>query len=518
MFYILTASADTYITNKIIDSKFKATDANVGRAGTLDLFKLWDESSYVSASLRITSSVDELSRILLKFDYSPLSKLSSSSLDLNHPSFNVKLELFEVVLGAPVPKNFYVVGYPLSRSFEEGSGRNVANFSDVDAANFLTASYDGDSSLLWNLSGSGARGILGDTGIDYMISGTVGSQVLDFGSTQYFDEGPGKLSLDVTKVVSASIAGTIQNHGWRISFSGSSETDRKTRFVKRFAARHARDPLITPRMIVTWDDSIQDKHQGLLFNVSSSLFLKSLTSGRAQNLVSGSSLTQLTGQNCVLLRFVSSSGDVARETNVFVTASQHTGSTDGSGMVGVYSGTFNLSRFDSTFFQTLKNNDELELQEIWSSMDKTVGYYTGSIIVKKAERVVGGFANRKLLITPVGAHSEYDKDVDATIRFFVEDIDAAANMKAYKLPRKLKTIILDEAYYRIKDKQTDTIIVPFDKTRKTTRVSTDGDGMFIQFRTSGLPKNRQLTVDLLVVDRGMERLIKIPEIDFRVVS
>jgi len=248
MFYILTASADTYITNKVIDSKFKATDGNVGRAGTLDLFKLWDESSYISASTRITSSVDELSRLLVKFDYSPLSKLTSSSLDLNHPSFNAKLELFEVVVGAPVPKNFYVVGYPLSRSFEEGSGRNVSNFSDVDAANFLTASYDGDSSLLWNTSGSGARGILGDTGIDYMISGTVGSQVLDFGSTQYFDEGPGKLSLDVTKVVSASIAGVIQNHGWRISFSGSSETDRKTRFAKRFASRHARNPLITPRI------------------------------------------------------------------------------------------------------------------------------------------------------------------------------------------------------------------------------------------------------------------------------
>jgi len=187
-------------------------------------------------------------------------------------------------------------------------------------------------------------------------------------------------------------------------------------------------------------------------------------------------------------------------------------------MVGVYSGTFNLNRFDSTFFQTLKHNDELELQEIWSSIDKTVGYYTGSITVKKTERAVGGFANRKLLITPVGAHSEYDKDVQATIRFFIEDIEAAADTKAYKLPRKLQTIILDEAYYRIKDRQTGTIIVPFDKTRQSTRVSTDGDGMFIQFRTSGLPKNRQLTVDLLIVDRGMERLLKIPEIDFRVTS
>ena len=45
MYRILSASSDAYITNKIINSSFRATDANVGHAGTLDLFKLYDESS-----------------------------------------------------------------------------------------------------------------------------------------------------------------------------------------------------------------------------------------------------------------------------------------------------------------------------------------------------------------------------------------------------------------------------------------------------------------------------------------
>ena len=44
MYRILSASKDTYITNKIINSKFRATDANVGQAGTLDLFKLYAEN------------------------------------------------------------------------------------------------------------------------------------------------------------------------------------------------------------------------------------------------------------------------------------------------------------------------------------------------------------------------------------------------------------------------------------------------------------------------------------------
>jgi hypothetical protein len=39
MYRILSASKDAYITNKIINQTFRATDANVGQAGTLDLFK-----------------------------------------------------------------------------------------------------------------------------------------------------------------------------------------------------------------------------------------------------------------------------------------------------------------------------------------------------------------------------------------------------------------------------------------------------------------------------------------------
>ena len=44
MYKIFTASKDTYITNKILRNTSRATDANLGAASTLDLFKLYDES------------------------------------------------------------------------------------------------------------------------------------------------------------------------------------------------------------------------------------------------------------------------------------------------------------------------------------------------------------------------------------------------------------------------------------------------------------------------------------------
>ena len=43
-----TSSKDTYICNKIINGKTRVTDANVGRAGVLDLYKLYGESNLPS--------------------------------------------------------------------------------------------------------------------------------------------------------------------------------------------------------------------------------------------------------------------------------------------------------------------------------------------------------------------------------------------------------------------------------------------------------------------------------------
>ena len=104
MYRVLTASKDTYITNKIINNKFRATDANTGQAGTLDLFKLYSEST-----LSGTDAPTELSRILIKFDLDPLKKVTSSYLDTGHSSFRATLKLFDVYGGQTTPSNFKII-------------------------------------------------------------------------------------------------------------------------------------------------------------------------------------------------------------------------------------------------------------------------------------------------------------------------------------------------------------------------------------------------------------------------
>ena len=91
-------------------------------------------------------------------------------------------------------------------------------------------------------------------------------------------------------------------------------------------------------------------------------------------------------------------------------------------------------------------------------------------------------------------------------------------MKAYKTPYQSDTMVFDKAYYRIRDLTSGKIVVPFDKKRGSTRLSVDGEGMFVEFDVNGLPIGYAYTVDLLVQDRGTERLIELPSISFKVIS
>ncbi len=144
MYRILSASKDAYITNKIINNAFRATDANMGSAGTLDLFKLYDENSISGDSAPI-----ELTRLLIKFPISEISRMDNDGeIDINDSSFKCQLRLHDVYGGQTTPSNFRVILFPLAKTFDEGPGMDVVSFSDVASANFITASITAGQQLM----------------------------------------------------------------------------------------------------------------------------------------------------------------------------------------------------------------------------------------------------------------------------------------------------------------------------------------------------------------------------------
>ena len=504
MIIVCTASADTYITDKIIDGNFRATDANVGQASTLDLFKLYNETT-----LNGSSSQNEISRALVKFDLSPVNELTASILDLNSSNFRATLEMKDIMTGHAVPRNFTMSVFPLSQSFDEGEGIETGKFDDVHVANFLTASYTTQNNV-WFASGANAGGLLGSADIDYISSGNLqdGNGLVSFEKKQLFSNGTEDMSIDVTSLVSASVAGQIPDLGFRVSFTGSQENDSKTRFVKRFASRHVGNPLLRPRLIINFDDSIEDHHQSFFFDSSGTLFLNSYLRSNRSNLISGSSLTAVTGNNCFVLQL--NHGLF----NHYVTGSQHTAGSNGTGVTGLYSASFALSSVESGLYnkrdsisKLLTEKGEVEFTTYWKSIDGTVAYHTGSVVMKRMDRRSGQFGSREPQIIITNAEKSYDSKDTVKFKLFGNDI-IANNNQPVKTPIDLPSVIYEKIYYQVVDRVTGKIVIPYDKANNGTKVSCDSEGMFFDFKMQALVAGRSYAFDFHIVDRGDVYLVQ----------
>lgn len=500
MIIVCTASSDTYITDKIIGGQFRATDANVGRAATLDLFKLYDET----ALLGVTGQV-EISRAMVKFDYQPLYDLTASILNLNSSNFKATLQLFDIAGGNSSPSNFNLIVHSLSQSFDEGVGRDVSVFNDLNAANFITASFTTQNNV-WFTSGANSGGLLGSNNLDFIVSGNLGAGVVNLFAVQNFVKGTEDLSIDVTTIVSATLAGKLPHHGFRIAFSGTEETDTKTRFVKRFATRHVANSLIRPRLLVRFDDTIFDSSADFRFDTSGSIFMESFVDSSPANLVSGSSLTAVTGQNCLLLNLVTGSFSFT------TTGSQHKTGTGSPNVTGLYSASFALASADTTVVtgsETLAKfvaaSGSVTFDAYWKSIDGNFGYLTGSLKVTRPARAQGNFTTRRPMLRVVNSNPYYvQKDV-VRFRIFGVDLEQQFNQPV-KRARKLTSVIYNKVYYQVIDRMSGKVIIDYDNTNDSTRLSIDGQGMFFDFRMQALPAGRSYGFRFYIVERGQTYL------------
>ena len=537
----LTASSDTYITNKIIDANTRVHDANVGRAAVLDLFKLYDETNLPADEKKSGTMGDfnldtdgdlepdtaiELSRILIKFNLGKINELTGSKLNLNSSNFSAKLKLFDIRTGHAVPSNFTVMAIPLSQAFDEGTGRDLSSFNDIDAANFQTASYSAGADNKWYASGANSSGTLGATSVDLVDAADfkdgAGTRLLVY--SQLFDQGDEDFSVDVTPFVSASIAGIIKNHGFRISFTGSHETDKKTRFIKRFASRHVSNPLLRPRIECSFDDSIQDHHENFFFDMSGSLFLNSFDRNGPANLLSGTAGTvaKISGNNCLKLKLVH------KDFTETIFASQHKAGTikaDGTRFTtGVYSASFMLQSQDSSLVKNTDNTslakliakeNKVKFEQYWVSLDETYGYHTGSITISRINRKSGDFISNDPVINAINLEQEYRKEDEVKVRVFGRDIQNE-NDAPVKVPYSRKSVVFDKVYYRVKDADSNKVVVDFGENDSSTRLSTDSDGMFFDFHMDILPVGRTYTFEYLIVDRNVRKIVGDRNAAFRV--
>lgn len=498
MLKIIKSDKDSYITNKIVRGSRKV-DSNVGAAGTLDLFKLYG----VSFSGSVPNS--ELSRLLVHFDLKSLKNLvQQGKLDISDPSFWCELRLRDVYGGQPNPVNFTVSVFPLSASFDEGIGRDVSYYSDRDVCNWITSSLG----VNWFITGSGLSCDAQISAGDYITSSV---SLATTEKTQTFVDGTEDLIVDVTSIVSATLSGEIPDSGFRISLKENLENDNKTYFVKRFASRQAFDETKHPSLIVGFDDSIGDDSQNLVFDSACTITLYNYSGGSSANIVSGSSLTQVTGSNCLLLKLETpvSGGSYS----LYFTGSQF---GYGSSQVnGVYQATFTIPSSDSVIKTKLSQSGSIEFTPVWTSLDGSVSYSSGSLLTMFPQTRASNRNLKKYVVSVYDVNQSYDEDEEVQVRVNIFD-QTSPLIKTVKTPVEVPGIVLKNVYYQIRDITTDESVIPFDDVRNSTKVSSDSSGMFFKFYTSSLVVGRSYVVDIMINHNGIKTKYKSSSPVFRI--
>lgn len=502
MLKILKASKDAYITNRLIRGS-RVTGSNVGDAGTLDLFKLY---AYTYSG---TVPNVELSRLLIKFDIDDVVTMHQNGLiDIGSNSFNATLKLFDVYGGQTVPSNFSVVVNPLSASFDEGLGRDVAYYGDHDACNYMSSSND----TPWLLEGCMLSGGLPGN-VDF-ITGSTSAPSVSFTSTQAFVDGTEDLSVDVTAIISATIAGVIPNQGFRIALSRTYEDDQHSYFVKRFASRTAYNSDKHPQLLIKFDDSIQDDSLNAYVGSNATLFMYNYVNNVLTNVRSGSSQTMLTGSNCIGLRMLTaiSGGWYALP----FTGSQHSIGT--LYVSGVYSASVNISEYNSVVASKLAASGSVDFIPIWGSLDTTVPFLTGSkVTFNRPNRTSTFSVSKSLRVSVHDLNESYTIDDSPQIRISIIDHGQLA-LSTVKVPIDSPGLVLRDVHYQVRDSVTGNVVIPYDTVYNSTRVSSDDSGMYFTLDASNLPVDRSYVIDVVIVSGRNVTTYKNASPVFRVLS
>ena len=341
------ADADNTITNAFQSNlTTRGTDANMGASDVLEVFSIYGQA---------TSGSTELERVLIKF---PISGVVSDRATGNLPpvgGVSFYLKMFNARHSQTVPRQFTLNISAVSRSWEEGFGLDMDEYSDIVYPNNEGSTWMSASQTeAWTRMGG-----------DYHDSPLY---------ADYFDTGIEDLEVDVTSLVEEWIAGTKDNYGFGIHltgtqeayYSGSAGTDstageldnltgsQYSFYTKKFFGRNSEFYYKRPYIEARWNSSVKDDRGN--FYASSSLlsaednihtiYLYNVFGGRLRDIPGVG-----TGEIYVKIFDASSGGTDLTPTAV----------TGGYVSTGIYSASFELDTTASTVYDrcTIGNNNEI---------------------------------------------------------------------------------------------------------------------------------------------------------------
>jgi hypothetical protein len=432
------AEIDSTITDAFKENLItRATDANMGKSDSLEVFSIYGQES--SASV-------ELSRILIQF---PIDDINTDRTNGTVPiSGNVDfiLKLYNARHPLTLPEDFDLVVSPVSRSWTEGHGLDMERYKDVGAVNWLSAS----SGSAWTIPG--------------------GDYYTDLVYTKNFPIGTEDLEINITSLVEEWIAGTKSNFGVGIQLTSSIESGSTSFYTKKFFARDTEFFFFRPVIEAQFDDSRKDNRNNFYASSSlatsadnlNTLFIYNRIRGQLKNIPAVG-----TGQIFMSLY----SGSTAPTGNKLLLHTGETAITGGYVSTGIYSASVAVATNLSTVFDVWHNNAGTE-------------FITGSAITVLDLAAADQFDVPDYVINITNLKAVYRSDERTRFKLYARRKDWQPTIYTVAA-NDIENDNVDDAYYKIFRVADNLEVIPYGTgSRNHTRLSFDKDGNYFDFDMS----------------------------------
>jgi hypothetical protein len=435
------ANADNTIVNAFLPNfRIRATGSNTGEADVLEVYSVYG---------RVTTSSQELSRVLLQFPTSGITSDRNAGIIPASGSISFYLRMFNAEHSKTVPRQFTLTVNPISQSWQEGIGLDLENYSDIRGNN------QGSN---W-MSASQTTGWTNNAGNE-LVGGSIITSSSDYLYEQTFETGLEDLEINITPLVESWLASTITNYGVLVKLSASFEAyfsasgdpafDRnsgsviqnpdgatKSYYTKRFFGRGSEFFFKRPVIEARWNDSIKDDRGNFYYSSSLAPAEDNLNTLYLYNYVRGQ------------LKNIPAIG----RGNIFVSLYSGSFSPTGSKLV-LYDGQRNLTGgFVSTGIYSCsvaitaatKTNPVEKLYDVWH--DDSTEYFTGSIVPKLLS-AAPTVSKPSYYLNITNLQSKYRSDQTARFNLYVREKNWNPNI--YTVARSTPpNLTIESASYRV---------------------------------------------------------------------
>jgi len=443
-----TANSDNTITNAFkSDLTTRGTGSNMGASDILEVFSIYGQTSGAAGY-----STEE-SRVLINFPISSIISDRASKYVPASGSVNFVVKLYNAEHTSTTPTEFTLVVAPISRSWTEGFGLDMDEYTDLGVSNWISAS----STTGWTNQG-------GD-----LITGSI------YTGSQYFEFGTENLEVDVTSQVEQWISGNTGSYGLGILLAAAQAADTRSYYTKKFFGRTSEFQLWRPHIEARWNSQIADDRGN--FYVSSSLlstenvntiYLYNYRNGKATNIPS-------IGTNNIYVKIYETLGGSASAMPIAggVSAGNTSVVTGGWVSTGVYSASFAYTGSASTIY------------DVWQSGSTL--FHTGTIYpITYNASSDSGIADYVLKVT--NAQQKYYQNDKPRLRLFIREKNWSPTIYTVA-STEIEPTIIEKAYYRLFRVQDNFEVVPYGTgSTQHTLLSFDVDGNYFDFDMSILEK------------------------------